>query len=147
MTNWEFWCYRVTRRVLSEPVISKLHLLYQKNLAGHLKTPKVTRISAIYTNFSHSPAHSGPICFYRTKNLKLPSGTNKSKWNFHFHQYQPRITLKNCGDQNFFVKILLSKYYIKLVSKRKEIQQNGSKPITSITFPLQKKIFKIFAPF
>ena len=71
--------YRVTRRVFSEPVTSKLHLLYKKNLAGHLKTPKVTRISAMYTNFSHSPVHSGPICFYRTKNLKLPSGTNKSK--------------------------------------------------------------------
>ena len=98
----------------------------------------------MYTNFSHPPVHSGPICFYRKKNLKLPSGTNKSKGNFHFHQYQPRITLKNCGDQNFFVKILLSNYYIKLVSKRKEIQQNGSKPITSITFSLQKKDFKIF---
>ena len=90
----------------------------QKNLAGHLKTPKVTRISAMYTNFSHSPVHSGLIYFYRTKNLKLPSGTNKSKWNFYFHQYQPRITLKNCGDQKIFVKILLSNYYIKPVSKR-----------------------------
>ena len=113
--------YRVTRRVFSEPIISKLHLLYQKNLAGHLKTPKVTRISAIYTNFSHSPAHSGPICFYRTKNLKLPSGTNKSKWNFHFHLYQPRINLKNCGDQKFFVKILCSKYYYSIHLKKSGI--------------------------
>ena len=72
--------YRVTRRVFSEPVISKLHLLCtKKNLAGHLKTLKVTRISAMYTNFSHSLVHSGPICFCMTKNLKLPSGTNKSK--------------------------------------------------------------------
>ena len=60
--------YRVTRRVFSKPVTSKLHLLYKKNLAGHLKTPKVTRISAMYTNFSHSPVHSGLIYFYRTKN-------------------------------------------------------------------------------
>ena len=29
---------RVTRRVFSEPVTSKLHLLYTKNLAGQLKT-------------------------------------------------------------------------------------------------------------
>ena len=71
--------YRVTRRVFSEPVTSKLHLLNTKNLAGHLKTPKVIRISAMHANFSHSPVHSGPICFHRTKNLKLPSGTNKSK--------------------------------------------------------------------
>ena len=71
--------YRVTRRVFSEPVTSKLHLLNTKNLAGHLKTPKVIRISAIHANFSHSPVHSGPICFHRTKNLKLSSGTNKSK--------------------------------------------------------------------
>ena len=71
--------YRVTRRVFSEPVTSKLHLLNTKNLAGHLKTPMVIRISAMHANFSHSPVHSGPICFNRTKNLKLPSGTNKSK--------------------------------------------------------------------
>ena len=70
---------RVTRRVFSEPITSKLHLLNTKNLAGHLKTPKVIRISAMHANFSHSPVHSGPICFNRTKNLKLPSGTNKSK--------------------------------------------------------------------
>ena len=71
--------YRVTRRVFSEPVTSKLHLLYTKNLAGQLKTPKVIRISAMHANFSHSPVHSGPICFHMTKNLKLPSGTNKTK--------------------------------------------------------------------
>ena len=35
-----------------------------------------------------------------------------------------------------------SNYYIKLVSKQNEIQQDGSKPITSITFLLQKRIFK-----
>ena len=137
----------MTRRVFSEPVTSKLHLSNTKNLAGHLKTPKVIRISAMHANFSHSPVHSGPICFHRTKNLKLPSGTNKSKWNFHFHQYQPSTTLKNSGDQKFFSIILLSNYYIKLVSKRKEIQQHGSKPIISITFSLQKTIFKFFAPF
>ena len=71
--------YRVTRRVFSEPVTSKLHLLYTKNFASHLKTPKVTRISAMYTNFSHSIVDSGPICFCMTKNLKLSSRTNKSK--------------------------------------------------------------------
>ena len=43
--------YRVTRRVFSEPVTSKLHLLNTKNLAGHLKTPKVIRISAIHEIF------------------------------------------------------------------------------------------------
>ena len=32
----------------------------KKNLAGYLKTPKVTRISGMYTNFSHPPMHSGP---------------------------------------------------------------------------------------
>ena len=74
-----FGIYRVTRRVFSEPVTSKLHLLYTKNLAGQLKTPKVIRISAMHANFSHSPVHSGPICFHMTKNLKLPSGTNKTK--------------------------------------------------------------------
>ena len=92
LKNYEFWpvCalgqpnflqihYRVTRRVFSEPVTSKLHLLYTKNLAGQLKTPKVIRISAMHANFSHSPVHSGPICFHMTKNLKLPSGTNKTK--------------------------------------------------------------------
>ena len=72
--------YRVTRRVFSEPVKSKLHLLNTKNLAGHLKTPKVIRISAMHANFSHSPVHGAPICFHRTKNLKLPSGTNKSNF-------------------------------------------------------------------
>jgi len=71
--------YRVTRRVFSEAVTSKLHLLYTKNLACQLKTPKVIRISAMHANFSHSPVHSGPICFHMTKNLKLPSGTNKTK--------------------------------------------------------------------
>ena len=75
----QFNNYRVTRRVFSEPVTSKLHLLYTKNLAGQLKTPKVIRISAMHANFSHSPVHSGPICFHMTKNLKLPSGTNKTK--------------------------------------------------------------------
>ena len=59
--------YRVTRRVFSKSVISKLHLLLKKNLAGYLKTLKVTRISAMYTNFSHPPVHSGPSKFSRPK--------------------------------------------------------------------------------
>ena len=59
--------YRVTRRVFSKSVISKLHLLFKKNLAGYLKTLKVTRISAMYTNFSHPPVHSGPSKFSRPK--------------------------------------------------------------------------------
>ena len=52
--------YRVIRRVFSEPVTSKLHLLYTKNLAGQLKTPKVIRISAMHANFSLTCA-SEPI--------------------------------------------------------------------------------------
>ena len=71
--------YRVTRTVVSESLISKLHLLFKKNLAGYLKTPKVTRISAMYVNFSHPPVHSGPICFSKVENLKWTSGTNKNK--------------------------------------------------------------------
>ena len=59
--------YRVTRRVFSKSVTSKLHLLFKKNLAGYLKTLKVTRISAMYTNFSHPPVHSGPSKFSRPK--------------------------------------------------------------------------------
>ena len=62
-----------------ESVTSKLHLLSKKNLAGYLKTPKVTRISANYVNFSHPPVHSGPICFSKVENLKWTSGTNKNK--------------------------------------------------------------------
>ena len=61
------YVYRVTRRVFSKSVISKLHLLFKKNLAGYLKTLKVTRISAMYTNFSHPPVHSGPSKFSRPK--------------------------------------------------------------------------------
>ena len=51
----------------------------KKNLAGYLKTPKVTRISAMYVNFLHPPVHSGPICFSEVENLELTSGTNKNK--------------------------------------------------------------------
>ena len=39
--------YRVTRRVFSKSVTSKLHIWFQKILAGSLKTLKVTRISAM----------------------------------------------------------------------------------------------------
>ena len=63
----QFEEYRVTRTVVSESLISKLHLLFKKNLAGYLKTPKVTRNSAMYTNFSHAPVHSGPSKFSRLK--------------------------------------------------------------------------------
>ena len=59
--------YRVTRRVFSKSVTSKLNLLFQKILAGSLKTLKVTRISAMYTNISHPPVHSGPSKFSRPK--------------------------------------------------------------------------------
>ena len=61
------WLYRVTRRVFSKSVTSKIHLLFQKILAGSLKTLKVTRISAMYTNFSHPPVHNGPSKFSRSK--------------------------------------------------------------------------------
>ena len=60
-------CYRVTRRVFSKSVTSKLHILFKKILAGSLKTLKVTRISAMYTNFLHPPVHSGPSKFSRPK--------------------------------------------------------------------------------
>ena len=101
--------YRVTRRVFSEPVTSKLHILSPNILAGHLKASEVTWISAMHSIFSHPPAHSGPISFSKVENLKLTSGTNKSKQNFYFQQNQLRLTLKNAGDQ-FFLEILLSKY-------------------------------------
>ena len=90
--------YRVTRRVFLEPVTSKLHLLYTKNLAGQLKTPKVIRISAMHANFSHSPVHSGPICFHMTKNLKLPSGTTPRTKNVCFVG-----CVSNIKPNNFFV--------------------------------------------
>ena len=50
----------------SKSVTLKLHLLFKKNLAGYLKTPKVARISAMYTNFSHPPyvIKSSPACLY-----------------------------------------------------------------------------------
>ena len=102
--------YRVTRRVFSEPVTSKLHILSPNILAGHLKASEVTWISAMHSIFSHPPAHSGPISFSKVENLKLASGTNKSKQNFYFQQNQLRLTLKNAGDQKFFLEILLSKY-------------------------------------
>ena len=70
-----FFNYRVTRRVFSKSVTSKLHILFKKILAGSLKTLKVTRISAMYTNISHPTVHRWPIRFSQTKNLKLPSGT------------------------------------------------------------------------
>ena len=41
----------VTRRVFSKSVTSKLHILFKTIIAGSLKTLKVTRISALYTNF------------------------------------------------------------------------------------------------
>ena len=59
--------YRVTRRVFLKSLTSKLHLLFKKNLAGYLKTLKVTRISPMYTNFLHPPVHSGPSKFSRSK--------------------------------------------------------------------------------
>ena len=71
--------YRVTRRVFSEPVTSKLHILFPNIIAGHLKASEVTWISAMHSIFSHPPAHSGPISFSKVENLKLASGTNKSK--------------------------------------------------------------------
>ena len=74
-----FLVYRVTRRVFSEPVTSKLHILSPNILAGHLKASEVTWISAMHSIFSHPPAHSGPISFSKVENLKLASGTNKSK--------------------------------------------------------------------
>ena len=73
--------YRVTRRVFSKSVTSKLHLLFQKNLAGSLKTLKVTRISAMYTNFLHPPVHSGPSKFSRPKIWNWSLGNTKANKN------------------------------------------------------------------
>ena len=73
--------YRVTRRVFSKSVTSKLHLLFQKILAGSLKTLKVTRISAMYTNFSHPPVHSGPSKFSRPKIWNWSLGNTKANKN------------------------------------------------------------------
>ena len=73
--------YRVTRRVFSKSVTSKLHILFKKNLAGSLKTLKVTRISAMYTNISHSPVHSGPSKFSRPKIWNWYLGNTKANKN------------------------------------------------------------------
>ena len=70
--------YRVTRRVFSKSVTSKLHLLFEKNLAGYLKTLKGTRISAMYTNFLHLPVHSGPSKFSRSKISNWSLGNTKA---------------------------------------------------------------------
>ena len=98
--------------------MAKLHILSPNILAGHLKESEVTWISAMQTIFSHPPVHSGPISFSKVENLKLTSGTNKSKQNFYFQQNQLKLTIESCGDQKFFLKILLSNYYIKPISKR-----------------------------
>ena len=57
--------------------------------------------------------------------------------------------LKGPISRNFALELIVRRLnvYKNIVSKRNEIKQNGSKPITSITFPLQKKIFNFFAPF
>ena len=73
--------YRVTRRVFSKSVTSKLHLLFEKNLAGYLKTLKGTRISAMYTNFLHLPVHSGPSKFSRSKISNWSLGNTKANKN------------------------------------------------------------------
>merc|ERR1712079_412751 len=84
--------YRVTRRVFSKSVTSKLHIWFQKILAGSLKTLKVTRISAMYTNFSHPPVHSGPSKFSRPKICNWSLGNTKanknlvSKLHQNYHQ-------------------------------------------------------------
>ena len=102
----------------NESITAKLHILSPNILTGYLKASEVTWISAIHNIFSHSPAHSGPISFSKVENLKLTSGTNKSKYNFDFQQNQLKLTIKSCGDQKKIVKILLSNYYIKPISKR-----------------------------
>ena len=77
-----FWKrYRVTGRVFSKSVTSKLHLLFEKNLAGYLKTLKGTRISAMYTNFLHLPVHSGPSKFSRSKISNWSLGNTKANKN------------------------------------------------------------------
>ena len=70
---------RVTKRVRNKQITAKLHILSPNILAGHLKASEVTWISAMQTIFSHPLAHSGPISFSKVENLKLASGTNKSK--------------------------------------------------------------------
>ena len=76
-----FNMYRVTRRVFSKSVTSKLHILFKKILAGSLKTLKVTRISAMYTNFLHPPVHSGPSKFSRPKIWNWSLGNTKANKN------------------------------------------------------------------
>ena len=71
--------YRGIQRVCNESITAKLHILSPNILTGYLKASEVTWISAIHTIFSHPPAHSGPISFSKVENLKLTSGTNKSK--------------------------------------------------------------------
>ena len=73
--------YGVTRRVFSKSVTSKLHLLFEKNLAGYLKTLKGTRISAMHTNFLHLPVHSGPSKFSRPKIWNWSLGNTKANKN------------------------------------------------------------------
>ena len=73
--------YRVTRRVFSKSVTSKLHILFKKILAGSLKTLKVIRISAMYTIFSHPPVHSGLSKFSRPKILNWSLGNTKANKN------------------------------------------------------------------
>ena len=68
-TNW----YRVTTEFSRSLRHQNYTFWYKKNIDGYLKTPKVIRLSAMHTNFSHPPVHSGPICFSSKKNLKLPS--------------------------------------------------------------------------
>ena len=65
----------------SKSITSKLHLLFQKNLAGSLKTLKVTRISAMYTNFLHPPSHSGPSKISRPKIWNWSLGHTKANKN------------------------------------------------------------------
>ena len=72
---------RVTRRVFSKSVTLKLHLLFEKNLAGYLKTLKGTRISAMYTNFLHLPVHSGPSKCSRSKISNWSLGNTKANKN------------------------------------------------------------------
>ena len=72
--------YRVTRRVFSEPVISKLHLLCTKKiLLVTLRHSRSLGFQLCIPMFHTHLCTVGQFVFAWQKNLKLPSGTNKSK--------------------------------------------------------------------
>ena len=76
--------------------------VHKKNLAGHLKTLKVTRISAMYTNFSHSLVHSEKICFLHGKKFEIALRDKQKQIKFLFSSISTQDNLKKFwGPKNF----------------------------------------------